>query len=139
MKKQNLLIALIMLFFLSTSCEKEDKDERDKFVGTWKGTFTTKIPEMDYENTQAVEYEIEKVEGTEDKLIVGGQDAFVNGNTYTYEDFTETQNSDGTTMTMEVTGGGSLEGSVISESGTLTINAYGEQLNGSWSSTLNKQ
>lgn len=139
MRKFNYLLALLLFAFLSTSCEKEDKDERDKFVGTWKGTLTMKIPALDFEETQSANYEIEKVEGTEDKLNVGGQDAFVNGNSYTYEDFSETMNSDGTTMTMEFTGGGSLDGSVITESGSVTIYAYGDQVSGSWSSTLNKQ
>ncbi|MCF8332663.1 MAG: hypothetical protein K9I47_00820 [Bacteroidales bacterium] len=140
MKKLNLLLPLLVIALLSTSCDDgDDKDERDKFIGTWKGTRNLKVPEWDYEESNSVTYEIEKNPGTEDGIIVAGAEAYVNGNSYTYEDFTQTESSDGTTITIEFSGGGSIDGSVIDETGTVVFYAEGEEFNGSWSSTLNKQ
>jgi len=140
---------LVTLLFLSimvlSSCEKEPTDERDKFVGTWKGTENLTIPSLSLSLSDQVTYIILKSDSDTKQIIfldegaASDMTANVNGNAYTYDEYTETGTYEGETVSLKLNGGGSINGNVITELGTLIFYILGEEYPGTWSSTLNKQ
>jgi len=140
-----MLLASVALLF--NSCKKDEAvvDARDKYVGTWKGTTTIIVSSLDMNETSATTQTVTKSTTNSSQISfteLGSTDpskANVNGNSYIYEDETYTENSNGITMTIKMTGGGSINGNVITESGSVTISASGKSYTGTWTGTLNKQ
>lgn len=146
MKKVFFVCAMVSIALFS-SCAKEEIDERDKFIGTWKGTNTIVVNSLDFNESTTEQFTIQKKSGTTNQIefIYPEEDnapkivATVNGNSYTYDEFLVTENQDNTTITLVINGGGQINGSVISETGTITMNVMGESYSGIWNSTMNKQ
>ncbi|MGK0639731.1 hypothetical protein [Schleiferia thermophila] len=99
MKTMRLLAILCLLTLAFTQCKKDDAsgaDQRDKFVGTWKGTSTIVIPDLMLNQSESVTYNISKSTVNSNQIIItspGSSEqlkANVNGNVYTYDDFTYT-------------------------------------------------
>lgn len=148
MKTIRLLAILWLLTHAFTQCKKDDasgSDQRDKFVGTWKGTSTMVIPDLMLNQSESVTYNISKSTVNSNQIIItspGSSEqlkANVNGNVYTYDDFTYTETDQGMTVVITFKGGGSINGNLINEQGTLKLSVNGMTYNGTWSSTLNKQ
>jgi hypothetical protein len=143
LKLKSYLLMFPFLAIVFTACEKED--QRDQYVGTWKGTQTTVITSLNINESQAVTQSITKSTSNTNQILFSSPGiteiaiANVNANAYTYEDYIYTQTSNGITMVITMTGGGSINGSVITEQGTITISANGDTFSGSWSAILNKQ
>ena len=142
--KTSLLLGVILLIVVS--CKKDEEvDSRDAFIGTWKGTQREIIAELEFDESSTFTQIISKDPEYSNKIRLGwpGSDEFfsarVNGNAYTYDEITWTINQDGYTYTFVQNGGGSINGSVIKEGGTLQVNVGGQQFRGTWEATLNKQ
>lgn len=143
MKKSLLFLSAIMV--LMTSCKKDEEDKvdaRDQFVGTYSGALTINIPEQ--QSTDVLNGVIIITKSSEASKIVitdGTQirKAVVNGSKYEYEKFTKTVIVEGTTITMELTGSGTIEDGKITESGPMTITFLDKSYTGTWSSAYTKQ
>ena len=131
------------ILFIS-SCKKDTPaatDARDKFVGTWAGTQRILIPGLGVDYSDNVSEPFTKSSSNSNQIIIDGtQTANVNGNSYTYDQFTITD-TDPTlgTIVMIVNGTGTINGSNIIESGTLSTVIQGQTYNGTWSGNLVKQ
>lgn len=143
--KKYLTLSVILTFILivGSSCKKESApvDARDKFVGTWKGTFTLKIPGLSIDQSESATQVISKSSSTQNQILFDGSTkASVNGNGYTYIEWTETvTNPNVGSIIFIFNGTGSISGSVITESGTVKTTILGITYSGTWSSILNKQ
>ncbi len=143
MKNFKLFISAFLLITLITSCKKEVTDDRDKFIGTWKGTVNTTVSGLGINSSDPSTQIITKGTVNPKQIIFteAGQTstANVNGNAYTYDEYTQTETVQGQTVSVKVTGNGSINGNVLTESGTIKVYLLGQEYPGSWSSTLNKQ
>lgn len=143
MKNLKLFISALLLITLISSCKKEETDDRDKFIGTWKGTVSMTVSGFDINSSDASTQIITKGSVNPNQIIFteAGETvtANVNGNGYTYDEYTQTGTIEGTTVSVKVTGNGSINGNVITESGTIKVYLLGQEYPGSWSSILNKQ
>lgn len=143
--KKYLTLSVILTFVLivGSSCKKESApvDARDKFVGTWKGTVTLKIPSLSIDQSESTTQAISKSSSTQNQIVFDGSaKASVNGNGYTYNEWTETVTDPSVgTIIFIFNGTGSISGSVITESGTVKTTILGTTYSGTWSSILNKQ
>lgn len=145
--KKLIFVFAVLSIAVFNSCTKEEIDARDKFVGTWQGTSTAIVSDLDLNNSNVNVMEITKKNNSSNEIEITtiGEDttitqiATVNNNAYTYDQFTYSQNSNGITANITTNGGGSINGSVIQESGTLVFNMNGQAYNGTWSSIMNKQ
>jgi len=141
MKKLLLAVTLITAILL-TGCSKDENDEREKFVGTYEATQTVSVPGLEmYENMSGTQ-EI-RLSSDASRIEIGSvggpyHKARVSGNSYVYDKFSETENIDGVTITIEYTGSGVINGNVINETGTISVYLYGEKFDGTWSCTLAK-
>ena len=146
MKKLIFVLAILSIAVFN-SCTKDEIDARDKFVGTWQGTSTAIVSDLDLNQVSASQFSISKKSNSNNEIEITTtsedttitQIATVNDNAYTYEQFTYSQNSNGITANITTNGGGYINGSVIQESGTLVFNMNGQAYNGTWSSIMNKQ
>lgn len=142
--KKNLFALLLLVGVVLSSCSKDTPavtDARDKFVGTWSGTQRIIIPDLGLDNSDNVSEVHTKSTSNSNQIIIdGSQTANVNGNSYTYNQFTVTENDPtlGTIMLI-FNGNGTINGSNIIESGTLSTVIQGQTYNGTWSSNLVKQ
>ena len=143
MKNFKLFISAFLLITLITSCKKEETDDRDKFIGTWKGTVNMTVSGLGINSSDPSTQIITKGTVNPKQIIFteAGQTstANVNGNAYTYDEYTQTETVEGQTVSVKVTGNGSINGNVLTESGTIKVYLLGQEYPGSWSSTLNKQ
>jgi hypothetical protein len=143
MKNFKLFISAFLLITLITSCKKEETDDRDKFIGTWKGTVNMTVSGLGINSSDPSTQIITKGTVNPKQIIFteAGQTstANVNGNAYTYDEYTQTETVQGQTVSVKVTGNGSINGNVLTESGTIKVYLLGQEYPGSWSSTLNKQ
>ncbi len=142
--KASLLFFSIFLIF--SACKKDEEiDPRDPFIGSWKGTQRMIVADLQFDESVTFVQTISKDPEYSNKIRLGspGTDEYLTakvvGNAYTYDQSSFTYNQDGYTYTFIQNGGGSINGSVINESGTVTINVAGQQFNGTWSAILNKQ
>ena len=144
--KKNLLSLLLIIGVVFSSCKKDDPvvptDPRDKFVGTWSGTYSVVIPGLgiNYSDIATVAYT--KSSTNANQIIIDtDQTANVNGNSYTYNQFTETQNDPTLgTVVFIFNGVGSINGTTnITESGTVSTIIQGQTYNGTWSGNMVKQ
>lgn len=129
------------LFFLS--CTKEDipVDQRDAFEGTYQGTLNLKIPGLSINDTYQHSFEIFKGAPNTNKITIDGTfNATVNGNSYTYSEFTQTENDPTLGAVVIIFNGtGTLNGTNLTETGTLRTVVLGVAYNGTWSSNMVKQ
>lgn len=143
MKNSKLLIIVSLLIILISSCTKEEVDDRDKFVGTWKGTYNMTVSALDINTSESSTQIVTKGTVNPNQIIFSenGQTttANVNGNAYNYDEYTETENIEGETVSIKITGNGSINGNVLTESGTIKVYLMGQVFTGSWSSSLNRQ
>ena len=140
--KKNLIFLLLVLGVTFSSCKKDTPvvDARDKFVGSYQGTFQFQYS-GDTPNSSTDTHTISKSTSNSNQIIIDGDIvANVNGNSYTYVQFTEIQ-QDPTYGAVSITlnGVGTLNGSNLTESGTFTTIIQGTALDGTWSSNLVKQ
>jgi hypothetical protein len=142
--KTSLFFCVILLTLVSCKKDKE-VDPRDAFVGTWKGTQREIVAELEVDESSTFTQIISKDPEYSNKIRLGWPNsdeyfsAKVNGNAYTYDEIIWTINQDGYTYNFVQNGGGSINGSVITEGGTLQVNVVGQQFRGTWQATLNKQ
>lgn len=133
-----------MAAVLLSSCKKDEaeKDSRDQFVGTYTGTQIVIVPELEMSDSFTGTMSITKSNEASKILINDGsvtQKAYVTGSKYEYEKFSQTETVEGTTITMELTGSGTLANGVLTESGIVTYYFLGKSFVGTWSATFTKQ
>jgi hypothetical protein len=145
MKKLKLILGtFLLLATLSISCKKESTDTRPQFVGTWTGTVSMIVPGLNPSN-KAESLTITTGTGNSNQLVITqvgstvAMTAVTNGNTYKYDEYTQSASLGDVTVSMKFNGTGTLNGNVLSESGTVTFTMSGVSYPGTWSSTLNKQ
>ena len=144
MKNFKLFIGALLLVVLVISCKKAVTDDTLKFIGTWTGTNNEIVPGLGSNSSNPVSLTITK--GTTADQIVLTQTgttkvrtANASGSGYTYVEYTGTSTSQGITVSMKMNGSGTLNGSVITESGTVVYTLGGQNYPGTWSSTITKQ
>jgi|Wag4MinimDraft_6_1082665.scaffolds.fasta_scaffold00297_7 hypothetical protein len=137
--KDFLAIAIVILLVLQ-SCEKKEKDPRDKFVGTWKGLYTVKIDMLNLSESDSVTVVIEKDTANPSQILIDEMEAVINGDAYTYKEVSE-GDIDPVLGPIIVTlnGSGTLLGSNITETGQLKIKTATLNIAGTWSQNLKKQ
>jgi hypothetical protein len=146
MKKTTLFLSIALLSIVFVSCKKEDAtvvDARDKFVGRWFGNFTIAIPAAGLNETDTLTHIITKNPANANQIIIDSvQFATINGDSFTYLPFTQTETDPTTGLTTTVTfnaSGSITNGTNMTETGTINIMAAGVTLNGTFSSNLTKQ
>jgi hypothetical protein len=145
MKKNVLFLSVALLSIFFVSCKKDDApvDARDKFVGRWFGNITVAIPAAGVNETDTLTHIISKNPANANQIIIDSvQFATVNGDSFTYLPYiqTDTDPTTGLTTTVTLNGSGSITNGVnMTQTGTISINAAGVNLNGTFSSNLTKQ
>jgi hypothetical protein len=144
MKTRKLFLKTIfgVLLFLTVlninSCKKEASDERDKFIGTWTGNLYFSRIGQEFLITEIItksSSNSKQIIFTEQTGSFTSRTATVNANTYIYDNYTASIGVSG-----NYTGNGSINGNVLTESGTITSNGAPYQGNlGTWGRTLTKQ
>lgn len=140
MEIKRIFFVLMVSFLVFQSCEKKEKDPRDKYVGTWRGLYTVKVDALSVNESDSVTVIIEKDTANINQILIDDQVAIVNGDTYTYKEVTEAE-IDPILGPLIVTlnGSGILSGTSITETGTIIIKTAGLNLTGNWSQTLKKK
>lgn len=139
--KKNILSLLLLVGVVLTSCSKETPvDARDKFVGDFQGTFQYQFTGSASQSSTSTHVITKSSTNSNQIIIDGTQVANVNGNSYTYVQYTQIE-QDPTygAVTLTLNGVGTLNGANLNESGTLSMIVQGTQINGNWSSNLVKQ
>ena len=145
MKKISLLLSLAVASLIFVSCKKDDApstpvDARDKFVGTWIGTYLTQIPSLSVADTTSDTTVIIKSTTNSNQILIDSLPANVNGSSYTYVQYSETfEDPTVGTVVYTLNGSGTLSGSNLVETGTLNFLVQGTSIPGTWSSNLIKQ
>jgi hypothetical protein len=145
MKYLKMIIATLFLITLSTSCKKEETDDRDKFIGTWFGDIDMDIPGLKINSAIPSTQIITKGTVNPKQIIIteagDTSTAIVNNKTYTYDEYTQTESIEGQTISMKVTGNGSIYNNVnvITEIGTIRVYSLGQEYPGTWSCIRYKQ
>lgn len=141
--KKITLITLLLIAMLS-GCKKENTtDARDKYVGVWKGTHTVNIPLLNLNQQTEGNQTISKSSTNNQRLLVTSgtemMNANMSGESYVFETYTYSENSDGVTWVIVLNGSGNLVGNTLAESGTISISIMGETYTGTWVSSMTKQ
>lgn len=141
--KKITLITLLLIAMLS-ACKKDDNtDARDKYVGTWTGTNTVNIPLLNLNEQSEGNQTISKSSTNNQRLLVTSgtemMNANMSGESYVYETYTYTENSNGVTWVKVINGSGNLVGNTLTETGTVSISIMGETYTGTWVSSMTKQ
>ncbi|MEY4702697.1 MAG: hypothetical protein RIR96_594 [Bacteroidota bacterium] len=145
MKKGFLFLSVALLSIVFVSCKKDDApvDARDKFVGRWFGNFNLSIPAVGVNETDTLSHFITKNPANANQIIIDSiQYATVNGDSFTYLPYTdsETDPSTGVTTTFTINGSGAItNGTNMTENFTINITSAGVTLNGTMSANLTKQ
>jgi len=133
------LILLGTILMFTNTCKKdESSDEREKFIGTWTGILYFSAIGREFNTTEI----ITKSTTNSAQIIITNQlgsytprVATVYGNSYIYQNFTASIGIPG-----NYTGAGSINGAVLTESGTISSNGAPYQGNlGTWGRKLAKQ
>jgi hypothetical protein len=142
MKFKTSLPILIFIFTLF-SCKKENSsvDQREAFIGTYQGTINTKIPALNLNETDQYAFDISKGASNTNQIKIDGTiNATVNGNSYTYTEFTITDNVPNVGAIVYILNGtGTLNGTNLIETGTLKAVIQGTSYSGTWSTNMVKQ
>jgi hypothetical protein len=141
MKYFKLFIASLLLI----SCTKEiPPEDHDRFIGTWYGKFKWAIPGIQLSREVP---SIEIIKKTDDPNLIlffrenESPTAKIDGNSYTYIEYTTYDTINRIEIAMTITGMGSISDdfTVIQESGEITAIANGHNCTGTWSCTRYKQ
>ena len=125
-----MFVFALLVMSVITSCNKDDEDERDKFVGTWTGKLYFARIGTEY----SVSITITKSKTNPTQILIGQNKATVYGNNYTYEEFTSNVGIYG-----KYTGTGTINGNELEESGLITSeNAWFKGDLGGWFTHLVK-
>ena len=145
MRKISLMLMMALATLVFVSCKKESTpstpvDPRDKFVGNYQGTFIFQYTGSASQSSTNTHTITKSASNSNQIIIDGNLTANVNGNSYTYVQYTEVQ-QDPTygAITITFNGVGTLNGSNLNESGTFTTIIQGTPLDGTWSSNMVKQ
>ena len=131
-----LMVSLAVL----QSCEKKEKDPRDKYVGTWRGLYTVKLDALGVNESDSVTVTIEKDTSNVNQILIDDQVAIVIGDTYTYKEISEADIDPVLgPLILTFNGNGILSGTSITENGTLKIKTAALNLTGNWSQNLKKK
>jgi hypothetical protein len=142
--KKLALIAL-MLVTLSFGCKKDEEvvDPRDQFIATYNSQMVVSIPSINFQDSHNGTSIFTK-ESASGRIKITYDDgtilyANVSGNSYVYEKYSQTQTIEGQTVSIEVTGAGTINGATINETGVYTMHALGQNFVGTWTCTHVKQ
>lgn len=145
MKKNSLILMLLAAVMMTSSCKKEKVvDARDQFVGSWSGNGNFTIPDLQINYSDVSAQTITKNSSNSNQINISDASeshvASVNGNSYTYSEYTATV-EDPTlgTMVWIINGIGTINGSNILESGTVRTVIQGSTYYGTWTSNMVKQ
>jgi hypothetical protein len=125
------------------SCSKDDEeDPRDQFVGTYSATQIITISSLDYYEVFTGTVVITKSQ-TPGKIVITDETvstAMVSGRNYEYDKYSETSSYENSTITVELTGNGTLYTNTneIEESGSITYYMVGQTFSGTWTRALTK-
>ncbi len=145
MKNLSTFLVALLCVTLFNSCKKEATDTRPQFIGTWNGTNSMIVSALNSNSSNAVSITIADGTGNSNQIVLSqagstvARTAVVNGNSYKYDEYSGTTSLGDLSISMKLNGTGTLNGNVISESGTVVITVAGVDYSGTWSSTLNKQ
>lgn len=135
-----ILFVLMVSLAVFQSCEKKEKDPRDKYVGTWRGLYTVKLDALGVNESDSVVVTIKKDTSNVNQILIDDQEAVVNGDTYTYKEISEAEIDPVLgPLIITVNGSGILNGTSITESGTIKVKTAGLNLTGTWSQNLKKK
>lgn len=140
LRLSSILITISILFF---SCTKESipVDPRDAFEGYYKGDFNITIPSLAINETETIDFYIEKGSSSNTILIelINGEKATVSGSSFVYDQFSITENNPTGTVVFILNGTGTLTGTRLTQSGTIKTVIQGTTYSGTWSSSSVKQ
>jgi len=138
---KRVFIAMLLISVIFAGCKKDEKqtDTRDQFVGNYNSTLTIQVPAIGWDDTFSRTYAFAK-SSEAGKLTVtddqgGNMTAVVTGNVFAYEKETVTITNGGVTTTIEITGGGTISGNTITESGAYNVIFAGQTYPGTWTCT----
>jgi hypothetical protein len=141
----------ILIFVTTTlliySCAKEEvkQDYRDRFCGTWTGTFSYDVPDIPgYSGTKSQSANIMKGMNENELLIESFGLSYytiarLDKMTFTYSPFDVCSNQCGVTEGIQYAGKGTLSGNQINENGTMSVYINGTEFKGTWAEQLYKQ
>jgi|WetSurMetagenome_2_1015567.scaffolds.fasta_scaffold337275_2 hypothetical protein len=133
-----ILYVLLLSVISLNSCKKESSDQRDKFVGTWTGNLYFSRIGQEFSVTEIISKSATnsaQIIFTEQGSSSAPLIATINGDSYIYQNYTTSIGVSG-----NYAGGGSINGNVLTESGTITSDGSPFQGNlGTWGRILNKQ
>jgi hypothetical protein len=138
MKYFKFFIVGYLLIILISSCKKEPED-RDKFIGTWHGVINLEIPGWYFNSAIQSMQIITKGMDTPKQMIItelgDTAKAYVNGNKYSFSDYTRTGDLDGQPISLKLTGSGTIYNNVnvVTEVGTLNAYFLEQEYTGKWS------
>ena len=147
-KISNIFLLLALTTFLF-ACKKEDAkpatpatDPRDAFVGTWKGNLLAIIDgeTLSEQNTIIISKNLSN--STKIVVNVDGEPygATVNSNTFTYDQYTtDIDDGDGGVIRSTISGTATINGSSLTENGSISIVSNNEPINGTWTRNSVKQ
>ena len=128
MKK--MLFMVVFASMVLSSCEKNETDLRDEYVGEWSADVSGKISMMmdnepmgDFPMSMEDDFTITKVSDSDDGLNIDGINCTLKGNKLVFEDETSTANLDGVNTNMKIQRTGTAE------KGKITIT---ETYDGTW-------
>jgi len=144
---KNITLISIVIIVLMAGCKKDETsppvDARDKYVGVWKGNTTLSIPALDFSETIEGTQTISLSSTNSQRILITSSGevmyADMNGNSYVYQEYTITDAYEGETWVEQYNGTGTLNGTTLTETGTVKISYMGETYNGTWTCTMTKQ
>ena len=145
MKNLKLLFSAILLVALVASCKKDTTDDRAQFLGTWTGTINSIVPDLSSNTSKAETLTITAGTASSSQIILTQTGSTViltgnvSGNKYTYIEYTSIGTTNGIAVSIKQNGTGTLNGNIITESGTLVYTIGTAVYQGTWSSSLTKQ
>ncbi|PGH39929.1 MAG: hypothetical protein CRN43_06090 [Candidatus Nephrothrix sp. EaCA] len=148
------IIALLLFslaFCLLMACDKKEKeapDVRGQFLGAWKGSVSAesgvsgagKLPDV------PIAMAVTKTANTSNKLTFTPDDAYgaimtavVDGNAFTFDENTRSEDFKGKTRSVTTNGSGTINGNTMTISGTTRNEAPFATTESAWSMNLTKQ
>jgi hypothetical protein len=137
--KSKIVISVLFLMTIGTSCLKELNDDRNKFIGSWYGVVNLEYIGLDYSSFKRSTQIITKEKSNPKQINLtdgsGNAIAIVDGKTYTYNEFTRVDTIEGQAISVKFSGTGSIYGdvNVITEVGTVKFSVSGKEYVTTWS------
>jgi hypothetical protein len=134
---------LVVIILIAASCQKDKvTDSRDRFVGTWEGTFTYSVPVLPgWSGTRANHAYFTKGPESDELLVKNFGISYyaivrLNYNQYTYSSFEIGSSTCYTTELLQYSGSGSLSGNQITETGKMVVSVNGQESSGTWETRM---